>query len=356
MSYEVISNVLHHIDAGKGTCKEVVIEVEAKALQNYLKDLLAEIQQRPQKREFVMSSKTTEFATALSGFFASRSLVAGGAASSSATSLAARLLRVEQATEKKYGHLKKKADGTLINKGSFLQFVFEDEGVLHYLGVKVEHQFFLDESDFSRRAGIGESHKIYKACRVSFDSAGDFSSALVFDTNASPSAYWWDDFWELIEVRTDSYNTSIAVQSVVNALGPLKKIAASDYTVLRNAVVAAFKRDGEMDFSSFVSSVIECYELSDKSTISKFKEIVEKIKELPALKNFDTQFTLVPSSVSFKRLTLSLTGEISVTFDEDMPNIDDKIWSSSTTDGKGVVVVEASEAARARFKYKPIGG
>ncbi len=352
-SYNVISNVLHHVDADTGMCKEIVIEVGAEALQNYLKDLLSEIHQRPQKREFRIASTTTEFANALSKFFEMRSLVDEEAASPAASSLAARLLRIEEETERKYGHLKK--DRRLLNKGSFLQFVFEGDDGLHYLGVKVEHQFFLDESDFSRRVGIGESHKIYKACKISFDEDGAVSSALVFDTNSSPSAYWWSDFWEMVEVRTDSYNTNIAISAVVKALGPLKKVAPSDYTVLRNASVAAFKRVGDMDFDAFVSEVIEGYELSEKAASSKFNEIVKKIRGLPAAKKFDSQFTLVPSSVSFKKLTLPLTGEISVTFNEDMSNIDDKIWASSTVDGKGVVVVEADKSALSRFKYKPMG-
>ena len=77
--------------------------------------------------------------------------------------------------------------------------MYREGGVVHYLGVKVEHQLFLDEVDFKRKIGLGESQKIYKACKVSFDAAGTIGSALVFDTNSRPSTYWWREFWELTE-------------------------------------------------------------------------------------------------------------------------------------------------------------
>jgi len=333
-------------------CNELVINVKADALQNYLSDLLLEIQERPQRRAFKLSSDTTQFASALTTLFADRTLKNGDSASKVAEGLAKRLLNVEIKTEARYGHLK--GDKRLLNKGSFLQFVFDDDSGMHYLGVKVEHQFFLDESDFSRRAGIGESHKIYKACKVSFGEQGKIGEVLIFDTNSSPSAYWWEDFWELVELRTDSYNTGLAVKAVVKALSSLKQHAPADYTILRNATVAAFRGTGIMKFDDFVSNVFGGYVLTQESAKSRFNEIVKKLRALPATKKFDGEFNLVPSSVPFRKLTLPLTSEISMTFDEDMPNIEDKIWASKTVDGKGVVVVEADEAALKKFKLKPM--
>lgn len=222
------------------------------------------------------------------------------------------------------------------------------------MGVKVEHQGFIDEEDFKRHIGIGESNKIYKACRVSFDGVGVPSSVRVFDTNSRIATYWWHDFLELAESRTDAHNTRTAAEEVVRALGPLKRKSPSDYTVLRNATVAAFKREGTMKFDDFVETVFSSYEADSDEAQVELKQIISKIKSLPSTKNFDGQFELDPKSVPFRRVNLPLSKEVVVSYDEGMSNIGEKIWSSRTGTGKTVVVIQADEAAAKRFAFKPM--
>ncbi|MDY0954208.1 hypothetical protein SOM22_06435 [Stenotrophomonas rhizophila] len=348
-----ISIVLHHIDVDGKTCTESTVKVAAPDLQTYLEDLLAEISTKPQRREFDLESSRTQFAAALESFFAEQSLATSDTVRGNAEALAQRLLAKEIIAEERYGHLGREGAG-LLNKGSFLQFLFRNSGGLHYIGVKVEHQLFLDEVDFSRHIGIGESNKIYKACMASFDDVGAVLSVLVFDTNYRLSRYWWSDFWELKERRSDAFNTATAVTAVVKALSSLKKHSPSDYTILRNATVAAFKQQGSMNFIDFVASTFEAYQIDDPDVAKKYVAIVDKIKALPSSKDFDTHFDLHPPSVPYKRISLPLSEEVSVSYDEDMANISEKIWASETAEGKSVVVVEATKAAADRFVFKPM--
>jgi len=307
--------------------------------------LLHEISAKPQYRAYELSSSTTEFATSLSGFYQAQSLAPTGV-----EALAARLLRIELQTDSKYGHLN--PSGTHIRKGSFLQYMYHEKSLCHYLGVKVDHHAFIDETDLRKRIGLGQTQKNFKACRVTFDANGTPQDALIFDTNPRPSVYWWREFWELRQLRSDQHNTETAIRGVIKCLNPIKKTAPTDYTHLRNAAITAFKQNGSLDFSIFVDNIFTNYQPVEQSLLQSLPKIVQKIKDLPTTNKFDSQFTLVPASVPFKRMNIAVSEEISLSYNEDLANLEDKIWSSKTIDGRDVVVIRATEAAD-RFKFKP---
>lgn len=345
----IISNALHHLDIGQKKCTTANIPVEASDLEQYLDELLIEIQLKPQRRAYKVSNVHTQFGTSLVDFFSRQNLPLN----TKATALAERLLRIELDTESKYGHLNASGTG-LLKKGSFLQFIYREKGDLFYLGVKVEHQSFLDETDFKRKIGLGESHKIYKACKVKFESNGEFEAATVFDTNTKPSAYWWRDFWELSEQRTDAHNTETAITAVLKELNTFKRSSPVDYSILRNASIAAFKQNAPMDFDQFVTSTFVSYVPTDPSIQEKLNKTVKKLKDLPSEKKFDSHFQLSPDAVPFRRRTVPVTNEISISYDEGIPNLDEKIWASRTVDGKDVLMIEANTEATKRFKFKAL--
>lgn len=342
---KVLGTALHHLDIDSKTCTVVPIPQDSD-LQSYLNTLLTEIAGKPQSRAYHLVSDSTEFAVSLAKFQVGRALV-----STAAGALASRLLRIEVTTDERYGHLA--TPGTAhVKRGSFLQFLFDSSGTLGYLAVKVEHQSILDEKDFKRRVGLGESQKIYKACRVDFDAAGRPQQALVFDTNAKPSVYWWNDVWELQPIRSDEVNTTEAVKHVVHVLQKIKKAAPVDYTILRNATVAAFKQAGAMDFDQFVTSIFATYTPIEASLANEIPKLVSQLRELPAKKKFDSHFTLAPTAVPYKKVKVELNTGITLSYDEDLAHLSDRIWATQTEDGKEVVVVDAPEAAK-QFKFKP---
>jgi hypothetical protein len=293
-----------------------------------------------------LASDSTEFAVSLAKFYGGRNLIP-----TAAESLANRLLRIEVATDERYAHLASTGT-THVKRGSFLQFLFESSGTLGYLAVKVEHQSILDEIDFKRRVGLSESQRLYKACRVHFDAAGAPQQAVVFDTNAKPSVYWWNDVWELQPVRSDEVNTMDAVKHVIHRLKRIKKTSPVDYTILRNATIAAFKQTGAMDFDQFVTSTFATYAPIEAGLASELPQLVSDLRVLPSKKKFDSHFTLAPMAVPYKQLKVELNTGVTLSYDEDLAYLSDRIWASRTDDGKEVVVVDAPAASKI-FQYKP---
>ncbi len=344
VSRTVLSTTLHHLDLNSSTCTAANIPSGISDLGTYLDELLLEISTKPQHRAYQLSSATTEFATSLGSFYQAQSLGTVGS-----QALAARLLRIELSTDTKYGHLN--PSGSHIRKGSFLQYMYTESSKYHYLGVKVDHHAFIDEQDFRRRIGLGQTQKLFKACRVTFDANGNPGETLIFDTNARPSAYWWREFWELKELRSDKHNTETAITGVVKCLNSIRTTAPTDYTHLRNAAITAFKQAGPMDFTAFVDGVFANYQPVEASLAQTLPRLVERIRNLPVSAKFDVQFNLDPASVPFKRLQVAVSDEVSVSYNEDVVNIDEKIWSSKTPEGKDVIVIRATEAAN-RFKFK----
>jgi hypothetical protein len=209
----------------------------------------------------------------------------------------------------------------------------------------------LDEADFKKRLGFSVANKVYKACKVTFSNDGTPESVDIFDYNTKPSKYWWNNFLELRESRTDSHNTRIASTEVIKVLNRYKKDHPYDCNILRNSTIASFKQDAEMNFESFIENNFESYQPSDANFSTKLTAIVNTLKELPEKKNFDSQFRLVPGDVSFRRSKVRLSHEIDITYDEGIADIDNKIWSERRSNGEEVVVIRSTEGF-SNFKTK----
>lgn len=341
----IISTALHQVDVENNSCKCVAIPSTNDELEKYLSELLIEIKEKPQRRAYDFLRETTELFTTLKIYSLQKDLE-----ESTSSNLANRLLTKEIETDKKYGHLSSTGSGH-VKKGSFLQFMYREGNVVSYLGVKIDHQSFLDETDFIKRIGLSLTNKIYKACLVSFDEAGSPSNIYIYDTNAKPSVYWWKDFLELKELRDDTVNTKTAIEEVVRVISTIKNEFPSDYTILRNASIAAFKQQGEMRFDVFVENTFANYVPDNPKLSEKLPSLISRLSELPQKKNFDSMFSLVPTAVPFRKSKIALSKEITLSLEEGIQNIDTKIWAEQTSDGRKLVVIN-SPSAFSQFKLK----
>lgn len=345
---EIIHTTLHQIDVAGNQSKLIALGSDLNDLNDYLKKLLQDLRKKTERRSYKFQRNTTEFYRALDEFGENESLDA-----ELCSALAARLLVQEVKTEEQYGgSLGTQKQGGLVQKGSFLQFLYKGESGLAYLGVKLEHQTFVDEEDFKRRSGLPDATKVYKACHVTFDSSSDPCDVHVFDTNSKPAAYWWNDFLELEVVRDDQVNTSKAVKAVVKVLGQYKDKYPHDYTLLRNKAIGAFKKHGQMNYSQFVNDVVGSHSPYDPDLKSKIAEIVDKLNKLPEKYGFDTQFELAPDAVDFRKKKINLTDEIELAYKEDIPDINNKIWAEKTSDGRCLVVIQSDAASNFQLKAR----
>lgn len=334
----VISTSFFHINVGNDTKKQIKTDLDNKDLELYLETLLLEVHNKEQSRQFDLPPEKTVFKNVIETILTSQNLDTDKCGES----LASRLLDIERATDDRYGHLSKAA--THVKIGSFLQFVYKEKNELRYLGVKVDHQEILDEIDFKKKAGLGLSEKIYKAFRVDFDSDNAPKKFSIYDSKSKLTKYWWSDFLELTEKNTDEFNTKTASTQVINKLGTLKDDFPQDYTILRNATIAAFKQKETMDYISFIDKTFSRY-TSDNSDFEDQKlDLIKKLKELPTKKGFDTIFNLVPSAVPFKKTTYQLNTDITLSIVDGIANLENKVWREVTLDGRNLVVIETSEA------------
>lgn len=344
-SLEILSVSLYQMDIESSQKKHIPVNFSVSDLSEYLGDLLNEIDEEDSKRSFVFG-ETKEVYMQLCGFSSEPDFEKHN----NGEVVAERLLLKEVDTDNKYGHLSSTKKGTHVKKGSYLQFLYKDSDLLKYLGVKVDHQGYLDETDLKKHIGLALSEKVYKAIRATYD-GGFPSSVEVYDSHPSLSKYWWSDFLELTELRTDSYNTKKACESVVRKIGPIKSISRDDYKELRNSVIVAFKQKSGMEFNSFVDSVFSNYVSENEEVNEKLKKLIPDIRKLPDTKEFDSKFNLDPSSVPYRNSTYKLDSQITLTVEEGVNDIDKKIWSEKTADGDELVVIKSPDGFK-KFKVK----
>ncbi|MNH21250.1 hypothetical protein D3C79_810530 [compost metagenome] len=131
---------------------------------------------------------------------------------------------------------------------------------------------------------------------------------------------------------------------MIKVLAKVKLLSSADYTILRNATVAAFKQAEVMNFDDFVTNTFSSYTPVNEELNADLPGLIDKMRLLPEKKKFDGQFTLVPAAVPFRRQTVKVSDRVSVLYDEDIPDLSDKIWYSKTPSGQSVLVLDAPNA------------
>lgn len=345
----VISTCFFHVDIEKNTKEKLTGNLDNKDLEVYLETLLVEINNKEQKRIFDFNEPQTTFKATVKSVSEYENLNLN----SSGEQLVERLLEKEIVTNDKYKHLGKKGE-IHVKTGSFLQFIYTENGNLRFLGVKVDHLVILDDIDFKKRKGLSLTEKIYKAFKVDYDKNKKPTHVSIYDSKSALTKYWWFEFLELRERNTDTFNTTTACKETITKLAALKKEFPQEYTALRNATVVAFKQEGTMDFLKFVDNTIKNYSSESEGFQQAKEKIVSKLRELPEKKGFDSMFSLVPSAVPFRNITYKLTQEISLSVREGISKLSDKIWSEITADGKELVVIESPAARQFERKDRKI--
>lgn len=330
---------LYQIDASAGEARNIEITGDLTDLNGYLEKLLKEIDSQEHKRSYKVKRETTEFAVALQDF-----IVKDNLCKFKSKGLAEKLLHEEMRVENEYKNLnsKKKRD-SIVNKGSYLQFLYEVDGRTCYLGVKIEHKVFLDENDFKKKSGLPETSKVYKACRVIY-SDYDFEEIYVYDKNTEPSVYWWDGFLELEVLRDDGLNTQRAAKAIMKVLDvKVKKSHPEEYTQIRNAAIVALKQEKQINYFDLVDDLLKHTVFEDSKFNAKIPDIIESLKKAPAdpKDGFDVQFQGSPSSVPYKRRRVELGRDIFISFPEELADLKNCIWATINENDEKLVVVKS---------------
>lgn len=355
---KIISSCLHKLDVDNVTVQHFDIKNAEAALSGYVQDLLNEIAIRQQKREYVFKSEIDAFYTTITSYYKNQEL---SDEQSNSHALANKLVDIESKVDQKFGHLSKdKNKKRIVKKGSFLQVLFSVNNTLSYLAMKLDHIAFIDEQDFIQKIGLPVENKIFKACKVNYLENGVVNeSVLVFDTNSTPAQYWSDEFLSLNPKKDDNTNTERAIRHIVRKLDCIKIVSMPDYHALRNTAITNFKQNtgDNFDYIKFVENTFTNYVPYNNGEVmeSKMKHLIDELKKIPdsPKESFDTSFKCIPSAVPYrKRNKIDLSKEITLSYEENISNLDDNIWSEFDKDKQQYVVIKV-DATDPIFKTKP---
>ncbi len=336
---------LYKLDIEEGSIEKVDLGGTEEDLGTYLDNLLTDIRSETHKRKFKIGSPTSEFHALVKEIHKKKGV------DSLDEALAARLLRIEVATEKRVRNLSR-GEGTHLKKGSFLQWTYREGGEFVYLGVKVDHKEFLDEEDFQKKIGLAVRERLYKAVRVSFNDEGEVKDVAVVDSGSRLSVYWWHDFLELIEEKDDHFNTQAAANEIEKTLNrALKKDYPQDHTFLINSVICRFRTAGSMRFNDYVDDLLGSYDPINDGLRKEIPGLIDKLKKLPEKKGFDTHFSVEPSAISMRRRKMKLNDFVDIMVEAGLENLSDQIWAEKTQQGKKLVVIDSPEGF-SKFKEK----
>jgi len=219
-----------------------------------------------------------------------------------------------------------------------------DDGVTKLIFAKADYAEFMEEHTGDKRLGLPTKKKIYKA--ASFDISCDadtheysFPNIKICDTSKRDAKYWWKDFLELRELRSNEDNTQKAYTSIKNKIiAPLKHGHKADYISLYNFNLGYFSTNTQFDIEDYINQ-LQAFQFSDQ-TIEK-RSMVDKLRQLPVRDGFDAVFEKAPESIKdrMKRETIALDDNIDLTIKGRIENLFDTIIAEKDRQGREYVKI-----------------
>lgn len=282
---------LHHMDHSTDQVISIDIDSKSKDLGDYIERLIEDIRDKNSKRSFQFASQTTEVRSAIS-MFSSENYDQASEIN------AKRLLNVEKETQRSVDKMQ-----IVIQKGSLFQSVINNEdGTKMVVIVKADHNDFLDATDFIVHKGLPWKKRVFKSFLAIIDNSGAVIEILVSDTTNTLMKYWWSEFLELEELRTDAHNTKFFLEFLdKKLLNKLKTKYPADHIVIRNSVLGYFRSQKEFKMDTFYSSIFENYTPIKKKF--PIDELRNNVKDIPQKYNLDSQFNIDRSEIKKKLIS-----------------------------------------------------
>lgn len=340
MSVKIHNFCAHPIDRSLTNVVKETIPTGAN-LDKYIAALVELTTKEEDTRQFSFAHPTTEVRAALTHIRVNNQFDVA------AETIASRLLRVEKSTADKVDHLRGVQNGVL------LQSRFDRENESGILIAKVDWARFLPRGSYRDAEGIDYKPRLLKACLVLFADGDMITDVQVADTNPTLSTFWWKDFLELAEQRTDDFNTRTVFATFDTFLGnKIRTKHPADYAHLFNHMLGIFKRTRRFSFKPFVNEIFDGYQATDPKL--DVQQLKQDALRLINTKKFDGTFNLNPKVITkrFKR-TYELTDEIELQISDSIENLASTIYGINLNDGtKGVFV--KSEKGYQQFLRPPV--
>jgi len=312
---ERINDSLHHILIED----DLVVEkkVNQGDIDEYVLDLIDKVLSNNENRFFKLGSDTTEVNTLILSTLRSE---AETTFTENSKKIADRLLRIEKQTQERYQQV------TKLKKGSLIQSYLKNDNSLYYLIAKVEHESFLDAENLKRQMGLPYDKRILKTGIFVYNLDFDILDIYVSDSNSTMAKYWWESFFELTVLNSDSQNTKESFKSIESVLKKkVKKQSPTDYTVLRNSLIGYFKSQEQFSFDTMVQTVFGNY-APEQPEVINVEEIKREVVGLPEKSKFDRVFNLIPKEITARiKKSYEISTGITLEIKDHIEDIRDRI-------------------------------
>lgn len=283
-----------------------------------------------------------------------------------AQQIADRLLVKEVEAQARINHLNNE-----LQKGGLIITHFTKESEKFFVVAKVHFIDVRMESNFEKEKATPEKEHMLKTVIIPIANnsviyATHENYALVTDSTKSKGSlaatFWWKEFLELIVIITDEDNTNKAFNRIDGYLK--KKFFDQDYKMdyfsSRNSLISYMKSSPSFTFNTAIESVMGDFTTLDYITAlpeenreAEKAKIIEEIKKLNKNKNdeiiFDGNFAIDKNAIKAKmRKVIKLDTSISLTLDDEIQNLRDKIVSEIDEKGKHIKIY--SEQGYNEFK------
>jgi len=291
-----------------------VNEIQTKEgdLDDYIETLTEKIITNKNNRHFEFTSDRKEVLTYINEIMKQHD--SHDAFLVNAKGIANRLLETEIKTQKRMGALKE------LQKGSLIISKFSDQFSENILISKVEHETFLDSSDFKKMSGLPYEKGTLKTCLIQIDyESKDIMDVIITDSNPSISKYWSESFLELDELKSNESNTRTSFNAMDQFISKkLQKQSPNDYTMIRNHLISYYRAQEDFSYENMLQAVFGKYQPEDtKIDINRLRT---DANELPEKKSFDRVFSIKPDVIKArirKVVKLNSVSELRLTSSSD---------------------------------------
>lgn len=228
--------------------------------------------------------------------------------------LAEKLATVESDTNDQIAHL-----NSIIPPGvlfvAYVDMELDGPNLFKFVLAKADYTEFIQQVTGRVTSGLPTKKKIFKSFMMNVNQDVDpvsLSNLVTFDPMKTKANYWWNQFLELKEVRSDESNTQTALRLLkTQILDKIKDLHKEAYLPLYNCTIGYMRTEGEFDLEEFRDNVFGAQVINDPTfDMEKWKH---KITNLTVGETkFDLHFTKKPQVVKEKMYVteLSLTSYI----------------------------------------------
>ena len=166
---------------------------------------------------------------------------------------------------------------------------------------KADYTEYIEQTTGVRTTGLPTRKKIFKSFIATYqivDGNVVFPTLMTFDPQKNKASYWWNDFLELVQPRTDSDNTKTAMNVIKkDILNKIKLSYSGAYLPLYNSTMAYMKTEGDFDLEVYRDNVFGAQRINAAGfDMETWKQ---KITNLPnGRKKFDRHFTKIVDDIT----------------------------------------------------------